>query len=409
MDDISARLNAVDTGLAGGSAALLGNTAKSATPPPSASSKRAERFEGLSVARAWLSRRAGIVKPGTVAGDVYRTVDCRYVRRERCVSVNYSAAHQTSHYSGLATCGNVWACPVCCALVQQRRRAELAHLIGWAYAQGYAPIMVTLTFPHTSFDTLADLRARQADAFHRLRAGAPWSRLKTRLGYAGLVRSLELTHGANGWHPHTHELWIVRPQTAEQRAEFAQAIRDRWYSSCVKAGLVDPENRLQRHAFMLHGVDIRWEVSDSDYLAKQDASRAWGVDREIATASSKRGRLAGVHPHEFLIRRGRGDRDRYWEYVEAMRGARQLFWSAGLKSACGVDEVSDEVLAQESQEHSALLGLLSADDWGRIRRRRLRAQLLDVADSGDWTAVVGFLLAAGCDPYGLRAVLPLPS
>lgn len=388
-----------------GPEAPLGNTAKSSTPP-SSRAKRAERFEALAFARVWLARRAAKLAPNALAGDLYRTCDCRYTRRERHVTVRYSAEFQTSHYTGLATCGSVWACPICCALVQQRRRLELAHLIGWAYREGYAPMMVTLTFPHTGFDTLADLRARQAEAFKKLRSGNTWTKFKKRLGFAGLVRSLEVTYGRNGWHPHTHELWLVRPQAGESRQEIEDSIKRRWYDSCVKAGLVDPENALQRHAFMLHGVNIRWDVNDSDYLAKQDASRAWGADREIASASSKSGRLSGVHPHEFLIRRSRGDRERYLEYVDGMKGASQLYWSPGLKDACGVVEVSDQELAEESIEHSDVLGTLSADDWILIRRRRLRAQLLDVADSGDWQAVTRYLISIGCDPYGMRAGLP---
>jgi hypothetical protein len=399
MDSISASANAVDTRPVGRRGAPLGNTAKS-SPPPSAKAKRAERYEGLSVARVWLSRRAKQLEPRKMAGDVYRTVDCRYMRRERDVGVNYSAEHQTSHYTGLVTCGSVWACPVCCALVQQRRRLELAHLISWSYSNGFAPMMVTLTFPHTKFDSLADLRAKQAAAFKILRQGTPWTKQKNRLGYVGLVRSLELTHGDNGWHPHTHELWIVRPQDADKRATFERALRERWYNSCVKAGLVDAGNALQRHAFMLHAVDVRWEVNDSDYLAKQDASRAWGADREIVTASSKRGRRSGVHPHEFLIRRGRADRMRYLEYIDGMKGASQLFWSSGLKKLCAVEEISDEALAQEEREHSDELGRVSADQWKVIRRRRLFSQLLDVADTGDWGAVWKFLIASGCDPYG---------
>ena len=31
-----------------------------------------------------------------------------------------------------------------------------------------------------------------------------------RQGFKGLIRSLEVTHGANGWHPHTHELWFLK-------------------------------------------------------------------------------------------------------------------------------------------------------------------------------------------------------
>lgn len=401
---------------AGGTAAArpagppLGSTAKSSTTStvtkPTAAEKRAERYEALSSARVWLGRRAHALAPGVDAGDLYRTCDCRYVRKDRRVGVQYNAEHQGAHYSGLVTCGSVWACPVCCSVIQNRRRVELSTLIDWAYKQALAPAMVTLTFPHCRFDRLDNLLERQAAAFKKFRSGNVWTLFKRRSGFRGLVRSLELTHGRNGWHPHTHELWLIRRMSEDEQREFLVFLRERWLKCCEAVGLVDAADDAQRAAFMLHSVDVRFEVNDSDYLAKQDASRAWGVDREIASGSSKRGRgvVGGVHPHEFLVRQDKGDRQRFLEYVDAMKGKRQLYWSPGLKKACGVDDVDDEVLAEESQERADLLGELSADDWVIIRRKRKRAQVLEVAEMGDWGLVVRYLVTLGCDPYGMAEV-----
>lgn len=394
------------SGATGKTGGPLGNTAKSSPPPAGdrekQQGKRAERYEALAFARFVLGKYARVIDPKREPGDLYRTHDCRYVRRERTVGVHFSAATQSAHYSGLATCGSVWACPVCCALVQQRRRSELAQLITWAYANDYRPCMVTFTFPHRAFHSLQDLKERQRDAFVRLRRGSPWERFKKRCGFGGLVRSLEVTHGDNGWHPHTHEIWLIRHLTPTAQADFLGDLKDRWKKVCIAAGLLDASDRSQVFAFDLHAVDVRFGVNDSDYLAKQDSSRAWGADREIATASSKAGRAKGVHPHEFLIRRRKGDAGLYLEYVNGMAGSRQLFWSHGLKDLVGVEDVTDEVLADESLTPSDLLGGLSADDWAKVRRKRLRAQLLDAAESGDWRKVQEFLVRrVGIDPRSL--------
>lgn len=397
------------TGRSGGS---LGNTAKSSPPPADLrlkmQSKRAERYEALSVARFILGKYAKVVDPRREPGDMYRTHDCRYTRRSRLVGVHYSAVYQSAHYSGLATCGSVWACPVCCALVQQRRRVELAQLITWAYENEYRPCMVTFTFPHKSFHSLQDLKERQRDAFTRLRRGSPWERFKKRCGFGGLVRSLEVTHGANGWHPHTHEIWLIRHMQPIEQAAFLADIKERWKKVCIASGLLDPSDRSQVHAFDMHAVDVRFGVNDSDYLAKQDSSRAWGADREVATATSKSGRAKGVHPHEFLIRRKKGDGALYLEYVNGMAGSRQLFWSHGLKDLVGVEDVTDDVLADESLTPTDMLGDLSADEWALIRYKRLRAQLLNIAETGDWLQVQHFLVrVVGIKPDRLSA-LPYP-
>ncbi len=382
----------------------LGNTAKSSTPPAEvedkARAKRLQRYEGLAVARYWLYRHIQRIDPDLNPGDVYRTHDCRFVRRQRNVEVKLSSGTNVAHYAGLATCGSVWACPLCAAVIQQRRRAELTRLISWAYDQGYSPCMVTFTAPHTAFDTLSDLRDRMQDAFKRLRHGGPWERLKSRCGYAGLVRSSEVTHGQNGWHPHTHEIWLVKPMTEFQQGEFVDALKERWRKVCVASGLLDGTDRIKGFHFGIHAVDVRFNVSDSDYLAKQDASRAWGVDHEIASQASKGAK--GRHPHDFLMKREKGDSLRYLEYIHAMKGKSQLFWSKGLKAAAGIDDLDDDDIARDEtpqDEVSAVLGMMSPEQWSLVRKTHSRAQLLTAAEIGGWDAVQSLLYSLGWSPY----------
>lgn len=120
----------------------------------------------------------------------------------------------------------------------------------------------------------------------------------------GLIRSLENLFGLNGWHPHTHELWFVRGD-ADAEAMKVEVLK-RWESVCIRAGLLDPKNEAQLEAFRAHAVDVKGNCSASDYLAKQDDSRNWGVDREIAKASTKNGRAKGLHPFALLAKAGKG-------------------------------------------------------------------------------------------------------
>lgn len=384
----------------------LGNTAKSSSPPlldlqDKRRFKRTQMFEGLSWARFFIFRRMQKIDPDRNPGDVYRTHDCRYVRRERSVSVKANEAGN-AHYSGLATCGSVWACPLCAAVIQQKRRQELVKLLSWAYANDYRPVMVTFTVPHTTFDTLSDLQDRLKDAFARLRGGNAWSRFRERYGFAGIVRSLEVTHGQNGWHPHTHEIWLVRAMSEFQRVEFKEFIKQRWKRVCISSGLLDESDSIKQWHFSMRSVDVQFDVQESDYLAKQDSSRAWGVDYEIASQNTKVGRSTGVHPHEFLIRRQKGDAERYFEYINAMKGRRQIYWSPGLKELVGVVDQPDEELANEdsdADEVTRILGALSRDQWEIVRTRRKRPQVLDIAETQGWVGVERFLVSLGWDPY----------
>ena len=112
----------------------------------------------------------------------------------------------------------------------------------------------------------------------------------------------------------------------------AKPLAGLWVKACEKAGLIAVNDEKLVDAFMQHGVDVKEDVDCGDYLAKQDDSRRWGFAEELSKATSKAGRAKGVHPHHFLVRKAPGDRERYIEYVQAMKGRRQLFWSNGLKA-----------------------------------------------------------------------------
>lgn len=374
--------------------AALGKYTKSSTPPSgreAIKSSRAERYHLLSAARGlflWKGKQQGLPHPH----NFHRTAKCKWVTVAGSVGVHASQAHQGAFYSGLMNCGSVWACPVCAAKVQERRRVEIQQAVDWVYGQGMQPVMVTLTFPHYAWQKLDELVRQQADALKRLRAGSPWSRFKDRVGYEGLIRALELTHGENGWHPHTHEIWVV--SSSVQAEDMQRQILDRWKSSCARAGLLDLDDTAQVAAFEAHSVDVKGWVTASDYLAKQDDSRHWGVDRELAKASTKQGRAKGMHPFGLLADAAEGDRQAaglFLTYAQVMKGKRQLFWSHGLKARVGIDDLTDEELADAEVDQADLLGLLDHREWRLVREHDKRAQLLDAAERGGWPAVLALL------------------
>ena len=376
-------------------AASLGTYAKSATPPPDVwmiRGIRAQRYELLATARALLSR-AGKAEGLQYGHDIHATAKCKHITRGEGVGVHLASEHKKAFFSGLVTCGSVWSCPVCAAKVQERRREEIAKAIDWAYESKLQPVMVTLTFPHRSWNQLDTLLAQQTDALHRLRAGAPWTRVKNWAGYQGLIRALELTHGVNGWHPHTHEIWMVRDDL--DASELKAKVLARWQASCVRAGLLDPNDKAQIEAFQAHAVDVKGNCSASDYLAKQDDSKHWGADREMSKASSKAGRAKGIHAFGLLDLARTGctrSADLFVSYSLSMRGKRQLFWSAGLKGKVGIDDLTDETLAEQEREEADMLGQLDHDDWHTVRQAGARAAVLDAAEDGGWPAVQALIL-----------------
>lgn len=355
---------------------------------------RAERYRLLSAARGLLvsaGARAELQYPH----NYHRTAKCKYIQHGGdFVGVHRSLVHGSAFFTGLVTCGSVWACPVCSVKIQERRRLEIAIGIGFAYKTGLQPVMVTLTFPHRIYQKLSFLLDGLRVALTKLRNGKPWHKFKDRYGFSGLIRSLELTHGENGWHPHVHELWFVDAAVDAEKMKII--IVNMWCSACKRAGILLSKDE---KAFMLHAVDVKGNCQSSDYLAKMDDAKHWGVDREMAKASSKEGKSKGFHPFGLLANAAEGclrSARLFMTYVLAMKGKRQIFWSHGLKSRAGVHDKTDEVLAEETRDTADLLGLISIENWKMIRHFDKRAEILDAAESGGWLAVVQLMQKLGC-------------
>lgn len=357
---------------------------------------RAERYALTAEARRLMlreGRRQGL----RWHHKVHRTAGCLYVPHGK-VYVHHSAQHGRSFFSGVQVCGSPWSCPVCATKIAERRRHEIAQTIDWAYQSSMQPIMVTLTFPHQKSDDLGDLLDKQREALRRLRKGRSWDLAKKRWDFQGLVRALEMTHSERaGWHPHTHELWFVSADTTA--GDVKTTVLKRWKKICIDVGLLDPENTKSFRAFDVYAVDVKAWVSTGEYLAKLDSASHWGMDSEMARASSKgtkSGKKAGVHPFGLLRRSldgGKGSERAgrlYVDFVQQVteRRARSLFFTPGLKKQVGIDDLDDAEIALEQREEAVVLGQLTRDDWRFIRSCRAQAAVLDAAELEGWDGVI---------------------
>jgi hypothetical protein len=118
---------------------------------------------------------------------------------------------------------------------------------------------------------------------------------------------------------------------------------ERWRDVCVKQGLAAPSEE--------HGVDVRPSKYAGAYLAK------WGSASELTAATKKQAKEGRYNP--FALLREYGERKvadwkdqgaRFVEFAEAFKGRNQLVWSEGLKARFGIEEKSDEELAEASDD-----------------------------------------------------------
>lgn len=329
--------------------------------------------------------------------NIHKTAKCMRVRFKKTVGVWKSKEYERSFYSGLVICGNVFTCPVCAAKIQERRRLEIAKLFDAAYGGDLGPdkkvVMATLTFSHSRDDKLIDLLDLQAAALKVLRESTNWRKMKKLYGCVGFIRSLEITYGINGWHPHTHEALVVDKETDVD--DLRDLILEKWLVACERFGLTGGKIE----DFKKRSVQITDNCHTSDYLAKQDDSRHWGIDRELAKSMTKQGKKSGRHPFSFLKDYADGDKKAaalFLEYAFGVKGRNgkgraQIYWQPGLKKKVGLIEKSDEDLAKEERDSADLLAALNVADWNLILKHKMRSQILDVAENFGAKGIQNFL------------------
>ena len=262
--------------------------------------------------------------------------------------VKYNEVREKAHWSNVQRCGSVWTCPVCAKQITEKRRDELKRGIEtWKNVHSGDVLLMTLTFSHSAKERLITLLERQRKALKIFHETTKVQALLKQIGVKYKIKGLETTYGSNGWHPHNHFLLLTKLPVSD-----FDSIRDQlaelWIKACTKAGLSAPS--------MTHGLDIRNGTYASEYVAK------WGLDYEMAKGHTKKGRNCSYTPFDLLQysmmegeMNGRTAESLWQEFGVAIKGKRQLEWGRGLKKLLGIDEKTDEELAEETEQNAITL------------------------------------------------------
>lgn len=262
-------------------------------------------------------------------------------------------------FHGLMTCGSVWSCPRCSAVIAHTRAAELGSAVRECYRRGGRVYLLTLTMRHTSRDRLAELWDGLSVGWRSVFGCRTWTGQKARttvvgdaerFDVAGLTRVVEATYGrptdgGHGWHLHIHALVFVASSLSVGVVEhlptwlsasvdrdwlgrtlFTTRIYERWSRGLQKGGFEQPGSV---------GVDVR-EISDegSEYLgsylskATYDVAARIGVEVAAGQVTKSARAVRNRTPFEVLAElsdsvdaRGFGVRTpRHWSVVSADGG-----------------------------------------------------------------------------------------
>jgi hypothetical protein len=192
-----------------------------------------------------------------------------------------------AYAAGIATCGSPWACPVCAPALGHRRGEALARALGRLQGMGYRVAHVVLTVQHTRGDSLATLRRVLSDVWRRV---VGHRRVKALWAGVAWYRSVEVTFGRHGWHPHLH-LAIAVPPGRDPRE--LKALVDAWLEAVEAHGWV-----AVRDAQFFGVAEGTGDVAEvGRYVGKGGV--LWGLPHEVAAGAVKRV-AHGLTPFQLL-------------------------------------------------------------------------------------------------------------
>lgn len=268
--------------------------------------------------------------------------DCMITPTGGSVRVNVDRATGRGHVSGVKRCASPWACPVCAPTIRQRRARELTELVDRAQSEGHVCVLVTYTLPHHAGEPLDQLMQELAASWKAIWSGRAAVAFREMWGVVGQVRSIEITYGENGWHPHVHQVIFLDRRFADVGALLTNlwiALHQRWTESVLRACGRRPNTR--------NGVDVEL-VHDAqavgDYVT--DAG-GWSIGAELALHPVKVPRASSsVSPFGLLGAAAMwGDAKAarlWWEYERATAGRHAIQASPGLYARYEVESADDE-------------------------------------------------------------------
>jgi hypothetical protein len=310
--------------------------------------------------------------------------------------------------AGAIWCG-AWTCPYCQGRHRFKRSIDVAQTLRGALAAkpGRRAWLVTFTLQHKKKDALADLLAAMDKGWASVMRGRA-GQADRDAGVVGTIRALELTVGANGWHPHYHVIVIADGWSTIKAEEVFNGWEERWLAKVpglekLAVDFREIEGNADAVAKYITGseaLEIDQVEGAAMELTRTDWKKARGENmslREVYAALVETKKLRDTDKdaaamYSLLVQRFR-------EFERATKGRRWVVVAQSLKewrpdadqlAALITEAVAD---AEEKLDWKPVTTLTRAELRAVGRCGRL-AKLLALAADGDTLAIA--VLAAKC-------------
>lgn len=336
---------------------------------------------------------------GNVLGNKHRVKFClkRKIDKHALVNVCFNESTSKAHYGNVIRCGSLWTCPVCAKKITEERRKLLTEINKkWKagmtlytpekmakdfvgppvfhaekISQGYS-YLLTLTSPHYAYQSLEELKVRHKMAKEKLFSGSTAIKINNLLGKRFQITAMEVTYGANGWHPHSHILILSdRYLSIHDFSEAHEFIAKRW-SKCL-------ENFGSRK-LKPNELRVACDLRDGTYAEKYVGK--WGVEHEITKGHIKKGKdsftpfdlLRCCENDELIF--GRKPSDLFRHFADAFKGVRQLYMGS-IKHHFKMQEKTEAEIMAETLNEAIFLRDVEDYTFKLICKYKKRAEFLD--------------------------------
>jgi len=289
---------------------------------------------------------------------------------------------------------------VCSPTIAARRGSEVDEAVAAWRRAGNACEFLTYTVPHCVGHSLSSSLGLLHDGYRSWSSGRAAIERRREHRIAGTIKAVEVTYGANGWHPHVHAVVFVRG-AAWSPGERLQVL------ASLQATMSAHTRAAGRRALGFHGIDIRPVGAEGDgslgqYLANV-AGAGGSAGRELTAGMGKAARLGGATSWQLFSDAVEGEAApiRLWrEYEQATKGRSFVRWSAGLREAVGcAAPVLDEEAAVMAPAGDVLhVQTYTSRTWWAAVRSGRAAHLLEAVEAVARRRSAGVLAAHVRDP-----------
>lgn len=231
---------------------------------------------------------------------------------------------------GVRPCKHSWACPECTAREMSTYSKKIAAGIDALYKQDLVPFMMTLTVFHTIqqdceitynilrkaweiMDKQKTWRRKKKDGTYYVNAGA-WSKFYNEFNCKHTVKTLEITYGQHGWHPHIHMLIWVPKSKLQDVAKHEENLQKLWEQCEDKAAKIAYQNHPEQYEIrkFLISKPTRNDYSHQGlYISKNDDGKikawssgfylcGWGGNNELTGLNMKEAHGKNMTPFQML-------------------------------------------------------------------------------------------------------------